>query len=257
MCCSFSHTRGFYQEQWMQKIDRLSYQLERAILNGEYQPGDRLPAERLLASLFGTSRNRIREAITRLETLGLLKTEPQSGTYVCDYQKEASFDLLMYLMENHEALDPEVFHSMMQVREMMESAAVGTIAESEHRLTYARRLQEISGRIRDAAPDQLDQIMELDYQFHRTIVEGSGNIIFCSLFRTSRTVHRYYTQIFYSHQDVMEETLRQHQVLAQAITSGVREDAVLAIRSMLTYGSERVGAYIGIDLTGRHDAPGI
>ena len=188
----------------------------------------------------------MRETITRLETLGLLKTEPQSGTYVCNYPKEASFELLIYLMENHEALNPEVFSSLMQVRELMETAAVNTIVTSKNRSIILNKLREITKKIRKTDPEQIEIIMELDYAFHNTIVEGSGNIIFESLFRTSKTVHQFYTKAFFSHKKALNKTLTQYDALLLAIDSGDADAAIEALCEMLEYGSQQVREYIGI-----------
>ena len=48
------------------------------------EPGDKLPSERMLAEKFGVSRSSLRETIQRLEFYGLLKSRPQSGTFIAD-----------------------------------------------------------------------------------------------------------------------------------------------------------------------------
>ena len=48
------------------------------------EPGDKLPSERMLSEKFGVSRSNIREAIQKLEFFGLLKSIPQSGTFVAN-----------------------------------------------------------------------------------------------------------------------------------------------------------------------------
>ena len=48
------------------------------------EPGDKLPSERMLAEKFGVSRGNLREAIQKLEFYGLLKSRPQSGTFVAN-----------------------------------------------------------------------------------------------------------------------------------------------------------------------------
>ena len=48
------------------------------------EPGDKLPSERMLSEKFGVSRSNVREAIQRLEFYGLLKSIPQSGTFVAN-----------------------------------------------------------------------------------------------------------------------------------------------------------------------------
>lgn len=57
-------------------------QLRKAILEGTYDYGDRLPAERELAEHFGASRSTVREALRRLEDLRLVTKRVGSGTYV-------------------------------------------------------------------------------------------------------------------------------------------------------------------------------
>ena len=63
-------------------VDKIIGQLKQLITSGQLQPGDRLPAERILAEKFGVGRSYVREAILKLEFYGLLRTNPQSGTYV-------------------------------------------------------------------------------------------------------------------------------------------------------------------------------
>jgi GntR family hexuronate regulon transcriptional repressor len=56
--------------------------IERAIAEGKYAPGQRLPSERDLAEEFGVSRPTLRRAIIALEVRGLLEARQGSGVYV-------------------------------------------------------------------------------------------------------------------------------------------------------------------------------
>ena len=60
----------------------IAAQLRRSILEGAYGFSDRLPAERQLAETFNVSRGTIREALRRLEELGMVTREIGSGTFV-------------------------------------------------------------------------------------------------------------------------------------------------------------------------------
>jgi GntR family transcriptional regulator, transcriptional repressor for pyruvate dehydrogenase complex len=59
-------------------------QIRAAISAGELQPGDRLPAEREMAAMFGVSRQGVREALRGLEAAGLVvcKTGVSGGSFV-------------------------------------------------------------------------------------------------------------------------------------------------------------------------------
>ncbi|WP_220683508.1 GntR family transcriptional regulator, partial [Proteus mirabilis] len=61
--------------------ERVFTYLKNAILEGEYQAGDRL-IERELAEKLNISRTPIREALLRLESLGFVKTLPRKGVVV-------------------------------------------------------------------------------------------------------------------------------------------------------------------------------
>lgn len=51
-------------------------QIRDAVADGRLRPGDRLPAERDMAEIFGVSRHGVREAIRGLETTGLVESRP-------------------------------------------------------------------------------------------------------------------------------------------------------------------------------------
>jgi len=60
----------------------IAAKLRRAIIEGAYGLNERLPAERELAELFQTSRGTIREALRRLQELGMVDRQIGSGTFV-------------------------------------------------------------------------------------------------------------------------------------------------------------------------------
>jgi len=213
--------------------DKVAFQLERLVLDGELKPGDRLPPERELAERFNASRNGVREAIRRLETLGLLSTEPQSGTYVKDYLEEASFDLLVYLMESEEYLEPALLMDLLEYRHMLMTTSARLAAKrdpagcSADLFRYCAELE---------ATTDVAVAAELDYRFHSRIVKAAGNILFRSLHNTSRSVHLFYTRRFYSAPGTIADTAAQQREIATAIGSGDPEAAAQAVRTALEYG---------------------
>jgi len=57
-------------------------EIKKLINHKNLEPGEKLPSERLLAERLGVTRGSIRNAIQKLEYYGLLKSMPQSGTFV-------------------------------------------------------------------------------------------------------------------------------------------------------------------------------
>jgi DNA-binding FadR family transcriptional regulator len=54
------------------RVDRIARDLQEQIAHGKFKPGERLPSERSLCSLFGVGRTTIREALKSLNVRGLV-----------------------------------------------------------------------------------------------------------------------------------------------------------------------------------------
>ncbi len=69
------------------------------IFSGEFKPGDRLPCERELASMFGTNRNTLREALRSLEMVGLIEIRQGAGIFVKDVRIHGNLSLLNHFIK--------------------------------------------------------------------------------------------------------------------------------------------------------------
>ncbi|MDD3363973.1 MAG: GntR family transcriptional regulator, partial [Syntrophomonas sp.] len=72
-------------------------QLKGMISTGDLQPGNKLPAERDMAESLGVSRASVREALTALETMGILDIRPGEGTFVRRTSDSETFEPLALL----------------------------------------------------------------------------------------------------------------------------------------------------------------
>jgi len=106
-------------------VDKIIRQLKQLISSGQLKPGDRLPAERVLAERFGVGRGYVREAIMKLEFFGLLKTSPQSGTYVAGL----SIKILDNLLSDVIKLNHDDFGALVEARYFLELTAVKLAAQ--------------------------------------------------------------------------------------------------------------------------------
>jgi GntR family transcriptional repressor for pyruvate dehydrogenase complex len=67
------------------RVDKIANNLQEQIAQGKLRPGERLPSERRLCSLFGVGRTTIREALRSLAVRGLV-TRSARGTVAADAQ---------------------------------------------------------------------------------------------------------------------------------------------------------------------------
>ncbi|MBS3735568.1 FadR family transcriptional regulator [Candidatus Bipolaricaulota bacterium] len=74
---------GFEKVEEEKKVFiKVSEQILRSIIEGNYEIGDRLPPERELSKQMGVSRNSIREALGTLQALNIVSSHAGSGTYI-------------------------------------------------------------------------------------------------------------------------------------------------------------------------------
>ena len=63
---------------------QLVEQVARAVVSGEYQPGEKLPGVREMAAQAGVNPNTMQKALGELENKGLLYTQRTSGRFVTE-----------------------------------------------------------------------------------------------------------------------------------------------------------------------------
>jgi GntR family transcriptional repressor for pyruvate dehydrogenase complex len=133
------------------------------------EPGDKLPSERMLSEKFEVTRSTIREAIQRLEFYGLLKSIPQSGTFVANIGVVA----LNGMIDDILRLEEPDFKSLVETRILLELKTA--------RLAALRRTDEDLKTMREALIAYSDKVkngedaVQEDLLFHLAIAKASGN----------------------------------------------------------------------------------
>jgi GntR family transcriptional repressor for pyruvate dehydrogenase complex len=152
-------------------------QLATEIITGRWLPGTHLPAERALTGVFDVNRHVVREALKRLEQIGLVKVSQGGGTKVLDFKRHAGLDFLA-LMSEHARVGVDVAAIWLSVLEMR-----ATIAADLVRLCALRgdaetksALVAIAKKMKDGATDA--EIFALDIRFWETMADGAGNIAY-------------------------------------------------------------------------------
>ena len=153
--------------------DSVAAQLEHLIHNGEYPVGSRLPPERELAEQFGVGRSTMREALSVLQTAGMLRIEHGVGVFVASTSNQTAAAKLL-MVEDYTI--PELF----EVRVALEAEAAANAAK---RITPAEvaALQDVLGRAEDARLSN-DEFIALDAELHRSIIAATKNKLLQQLF---------------------------------------------------------------------------
>lgn len=139
------------------------------IIRKNLEPGDKLPSERQLSEMFEVTRSNIREAIQKLEFYGILKSIPQSGTFVANIGAIAMNGMIDDILR----LEEPDFKSLVETRILLELKTV--------RLAALRRSEEDLIEIRnnlDAYNDKVikgENAVQEDLLFHLAIAKAAGN----------------------------------------------------------------------------------
>jgi len=145
--------------------------IKELINSGILKPGDKLPAERKMASDFGVGRTQIREALHKLEFYGIIKTLPQSGS-VINGLDITTLDGLISDVLNLQNYD---FFSLVETRIVLEMNAIRLCAErsTPKDIKAIKKAHQNFIRYFDSA----DRVSH-DFAFHRAIAEGCHNPVF-------------------------------------------------------------------------------
>lgn len=139
------------------------------INNKNLEPGDKLPSERMLSEKFEVSRSNVREAIQKLEFYGILKSIPQSGTFVANIGVIAMNGMIEDILR----LDEPDFKSLVETRILLElkTARLAALRRTDEDLKQMKlALDAYSAK----ALNGKDAVQE-DLLFHLAIAKASGN----------------------------------------------------------------------------------
>jgi DNA-binding GntR family transcriptional regulator len=181
----------------------------KAIMSGQYQPGDRVVASSLARRL-GVSQAPVREAIRDLVLLGFLETEPFKGTSVRSFT-------------------PKELYEVYTVRAALESLAARLATE---RLTDedVQALQcTLDQMIRAAQEQDEEGMVRLDNRFHETILQISDNQLLYQLWQTLQFGYWTIVTARSSSYD-LEELARRHETLLEALVTRVPQKASVAMQ---------------------------
>jgi GntR family transcriptional regulator, transcriptional repressor for pyruvate dehydrogenase complex len=154
--------------------DHVFQALAGELLRGRYAAGSRLPSERELAQRFGTSRSTLREAVRRLESLGLLKARRGSGLEVRDMFRHGSISLLpAWLRVGAPGVAPAVvLLELLRLRRLLlaEVVRMCSLYAAPEGLAAARTLLDAAWAVRD----DRSAFLRADYEFAHALTTASG-----------------------------------------------------------------------------------
>ena len=195
--------------------ERVADRLVTAIALGEFEPGQRLPAERELAAALEVSRTTVREALQRLHAGGYvaIRRGRGGGTFIMTGTGPGADEMIK------RTLDPawEQLAEVLDYRRLVEQLIARTAAErrDDHDISV------ITGAVRDYSRARDRQTSRLaDHALHQAIARATHNPRLADLSaRIRREVGLGFDAEPYTPQ-MRRRALRQHPRLAEAVIAG-------------------------------------
>jgi GntR family transcriptional regulator, sialic acid-inducible nan operon repressor len=160
--------------------DQVTAQLERLIVSGEIKPGDTLPSERELMSLFGVGRTSIREALFALQRKGIVSAQPGQRPVVTAPRAEALVSELSGTVRLFLATEPGT-REFQLARRFFEPALARYAAIHATDADISRMANGLAAC--DATANDADRFVDADVDFHFAIVQATHSQLLIALHR--------------------------------------------------------------------------
>jgi GntR family transcriptional repressor for pyruvate dehydrogenase complex len=206
--------------------DDLTERLMQVIRSESYQPGDRLPPIMEMARYFGVGHPTLREALRKLEVIGIVEIKHGSGVYI----KRDQEILLVSNPVFGGAVSKKLLLDLIEARMPIEVKAVALAAQN----ATDAQLELMTARLERAQKnlDNDEVLSPTNLAFHCDIAEASGNTVMTQLLEVLMDLfkgeHRMILNIYGDRQKDHKE----HLSILDALR---RRDAMLAAQLMQTH----------------------
>ncbi len=149
-------------------VDKVEMQILQLFLERGYCLGDSLPGELELANHLGIARSVLREALSRLRFIGLVKTRPRRGMTLSEPDIFPGLGRM---------LDPHFFtiDTLLELLDYRITMELGTVYRLSNQITEAQ-IEELEIQLANSGLPQTNTYdISDEFAFHRKLYEFSGN----------------------------------------------------------------------------------
>lgn len=152
-----SVSRNTLSKQVVENITQL-------LISGQMKPGDKLPTEMELMEILNVSRPVLREALSSLESLGIITRKTREGTFFNNKISSHPFSVML-------ALASDNLQAMIEARMALELGLITIAAEkiSDEELARLKQTIDVIAGSKD------NNYWEADIEFHRIIALSANN----------------------------------------------------------------------------------
>ncbi len=188
-------------------VDRVVNEIERLIIEGELEPGTKLPPERELAEQLGVSRTVLRESVHILVARGLLETTHGVGTLVRQITREQVVAPLNLYLRTQNA-GKVSFSDLHRVRSILEVeiAGIAALQATDEDIANLRKIVEDM----EMAQDDHEALATRDADFHSALAETTHNSLLIVLVDSIQDLLQEYITLITPYIDPHRDSVQLH-----------------------------------------------
>ena len=151
--------------------------IEEMLKSNNMQPGDRMQSEKELSLYFGVSKTAVREALSALQTAGLIEVKHGSGIFVRSVNDKLTNPLTMKMLTNRDNM-----LQIMEIRKGLETEGAFLAAQRADRADIA----QIKSCLLKMAEEieRGENASHSDLEFHRALIHATHNPAYCNVYDT-------------------------------------------------------------------------
>lgn len=206
--------------------DEVSEQIINRIISGILLPDKKLPPEREMAEQMNVNRHTLREALRKIEHLGLVSIRQGDGIYVKDYRESGNLELLKHILYLKKERTSEILKDILEIRRFI-SPEMAYIAARERSEEDISNLQRI---LKEDIP-----VSEKDLKIHQAIAKASRNILYIFILNFFNDVFHDFGQLYFSFRENRAASEKFHKNIVKAITDKNPDSAKRIMHDILVY----------------------
>lgn len=223
-------------------VKDVAQRLQERLRQDDWRQAGKLPGQRQLAEELCVSRASLREAITMLEGLGLLRSEPGRGVFIARPGQEGDGSAYgRWSFHGRYALR-DVYMVRSQLEELAVRLAASVITPSGVQL-----LRDTVAQMRSAGESgDLVAMAEADHAFHARIFELAGSPMLLDIVAGIHELIESSRRVAFANPARVREPIHEHETIIDALQTGSPEAAAQAMRHHLHNVADRSGVGLGI-----------
>jgi GntR family transcriptional repressor for pyruvate dehydrogenase complex len=203
-------------------------QLKDKIIRRDLKPGAKLPPERELAEQSGVNRTTVREALHKLESIGLVEIKHGKGVFVKDYLESTSLDLARQILFMDGRLNLAILKNLLDLRLLI-------VPEMSYHAALNRGDQDLENLEQMVFRRGDLSMAERDWRVHNIIARASGNLLYVILLNSFTSVIEDSSYLYFDLEENRQRSAIFHRHIYEAIKKQDAPEAKRLVREVLVF----------------------